>query len=468
MRNAATETLLSTVSATGMALTEDGFADHMDSIDPLREHRSAYHVPLMRDGTPFSYFVGNSLGLQHVGVESSMAAFLRKWREQAVEGHFMQPTPWFEIDQMCVKDMASLVGAKETEVALANALTVNLHFLLNAFYHPQGTKKKIMTEHQGFPSDGYCLLSQLESRGLNPAEDLITVMAPGTKDWNDPATVIPTDAFLSAIDKRGDETAVLLISAVHYLTGQWFDIPAIVKAAHAKKILVGVDCAHAVGNVPLQLHDWDVDFACWCTYKYLNSGPGNVGGFFVHSKHTSGATPITYLKGWWGNDTRSRFSQHRNFDPAPGAAALQISTAPAASYMILAPSLKLMASVGMDAIRQKSLLLTAYLELLLSELMPPGCIEVVTPADPNQRGAQLSLRILPNKLKFGEATAPGYECGAGAGGDTDDAALLQRQLLDEGVMIDKRPPDVVRVAPAPMYSSFADVLRAVRIIASLF
>ncbi|KAK7194328.1 kynureninase [Novymonas esmeraldas] len=468
MRNTATETLLSTVNATGMALTEDSFAAHMDDIDPLREHRAAYHVPATRDGTPFAYLVGNSLGLQHVGVEASVAGFLKKWRDQAGEGHFMQPTPWFEIDQLCVKDMAALIGAKDTEVAITNSLTVNLHLLLTAFFRPQGAKKKIMMEHQSFSSDGYCLLSQLETRGLSPTEDLITIMAPGTKDWSDPATIIPTEVFLSAIEKRGDETAVIVISAVHYLSGQWFDIPAIVKAAHAKKILVGVDCAHAVGNVPLQLHDWDVDFACWCTYKYLNSGPGNIGGLFVHSRHTSGTTPLSYLKGWWGNDAKSRFSHHRHFEPAPGASALQISTAPAASYMILAPSLKLMASVGIEAIRQKSVLLTAYLELLLSELVPPGCIEIVTPADPNQRGAQLSLRILPNKLKSGESATPGYECGAGGGGDSDDAALLRRQLLDEGVMIDKRPPDVVRVAPAPMYNNFTDVLRAVRVIASLF
>ncbi|KAL7697462.1 kynureninase [Lotmaria passim] len=467
MRNAATEALLSTVSTTGMALTEDAFADHMDSADPLREHRSAYHIPSMRDGTPFSYLVGNSLGPQHVGVEAAVAGFLKKWRDQGCEGNTMQPNPWFEADQACIKDMASLVGAKDAEVCIMNSLTVNLHLLLTAFYRPQVAKKKIMIEHKSFPSDTYALVSQLEMRGMNPAEDLITVTAPGTKSYDDPVSVIPTEAFLTAIDKHGDDTAVLVISAVHYLTGQWFDIPAIVKAAHAKNILVGVDCAHAVGNVPLQLHEWEVDFACWCTYKYLNSGPGNIGAIFVHNKHTSTSTPLKYLKGWWGNDIKTRFTPHRAFEPAPGASAFQLSTAPAASCVMLGPSLKLMATVGLQAIRQKSLLLTAYMELLFTELVLPGCVEIITPADPNQRGAQLSVRLLPNKLKSSELDSAAYEVGAGAEG-TDDASILQRQLLDEGIMVDKRPPDMIRLAAAPMYNSFSDVLRAVRTIAELF
>ncbi|KAG5499675.1 hypothetical protein JIQ42_05151 [Leishmania sp. Namibia] len=468
MRNAATETLLSTVGATGLALTEDSFAEHMDDIDPLREHRNSYHIPTMRDGTQLAYLAGNSLGLQHVSVETSMAAFLKKWREQAVGGHFMQPIQWFEMDQMCVKDMAIIAGAKDTEVAIMNTLTVNLHLLLSAFYQAQGSKKKIMIDTHSFPSNGYGLLSQLETRGLNPAEDLIKIPASSTKDWNDPSTLISTEAFLSAIEKRGDETAVLFMSAVQYLTGQWLDIPAIVKAAHAKKILIGVDCTDAVGNMPLQLHDWDVDFACWCTHKYLSSGPGSIGGLFVHNKHTAGTVPLKGVSGWWGRDMESRFSPRPSFEPAPGASPLQISTPSAACCVVLAPSLKLMASVGMEAIRQKSLLLTAYLELLVSELVPPGCIEIVTPADPSQRGAQLSLRILPNKLKSSHVPSPGYECSAGGAGETDDAALLQSQLLDEGVMIDRCLPSLVCVAPAPLYNSFADVLRAVRAIASLF
>ncbi|KPA74137.1 putative kynureninase [Leptomonas pyrrhocoris] len=468
MRNAATETLLSTATTTGMALTEDAFAEYMDNVDPLREHRSAFHIPPMRDGTPFSYLVGNSMGPQHVGVEAAVAGFLKKWRDQGCEGNTMQPNPWYEADQANLKDMASLVGAKDAEVAIMNSLTVNLHLLLTAFYRPQGTKKKIMLEHKSFSGGKYVMNSQLEIRGMNPAEDIITVTAPGTKSHDDPATLIPTEAFLTAIDKYGDETAVLVFSAVHHVTGQWFDIPAIVKAAHAKNILVGVDCAHAVGNVPLQLHDWEVDFACWCTFKFLNSGPGNIGGIFVHNKHTSNTTtPLKYLKGWWGNDSKTRFTPHRDFEPAPGASAFQLSMAPAVNCQILGPSLKLMASVGLPAIRQKSLLLTAYLELLFTELVPPGCVEIITPADPNQRGAQLSIRLLLNKLKASALDSAAYEVGTGAEG-TDDASVLQRQLLDEGVMVEKRPPDMIHMAPAPMYNSFADVLRAVRTIAELF
>ncbi|KAG5502003.1 hypothetical protein JKF63_04274 [Porcisia hertigi] len=468
MRNAATETLLSLVNATGMALTEDSFAEYMDNADPLGEHRASYHIPTMRDGTKYSYLAGNSLGLQHIGVEASIQDFLKGWREQALGRQLMSPMSWFETEQTCVKGMAALVGAKDTEVAIMNTPTANLHLLLSSFYHPQGSKKKIMIEPHSFPSDRNCLVSQLEMRGLNPAEDLIRITAPDTKDWRDPTSVIPTETFLSAIEKRGDETAIIILSAVQYLTGQWFDIPAIVKVAHAKNIIVGVDCTHAVGNVPLQLHDWEVDFACWCTSTYLSSGPGDVGSIFVHTNHTSGTTPLKHLKGWWGSDIRSRFSQRREFDSATDAPAQLISNSPAAYYVMLAPSLKLMVSVGMEAIRQKSLLLTAYLELLVSELVPPGCIEIVTPADPNERGALLSLRILPNRLKCVETIAPAYECGAHDAAEMDDATILQRRLLAEGVMIDKFSPDVLPAAPAPMYTSFADILRTVRIIASLF
>ncbi|KAG5476524.1 hypothetical protein LSCM1_04238 [Leishmania martiniquensis] len=468
MRNAATEALLSAVGATGLALTEDGFAEHMDGIDPLREHRQSYHIPTTRDGTKFAYLAANALGLQHTGVEASTAAFLKKWREQAVGGHFMQPMPWLEMDQMCVKDMATIVGAKDTEVAIMNTHTVNLHLLLGAFYHAQGVKKKVMIDPHSFPSDGYCLLSQLETRGLNPAEDLVKIPASSTAGWNGLSTPISTEACLSAIEKRGDETAVLFMPAVQPLTGQWLDVHAIVKAAHSKKILVGVDCTDAVGNMPLHLHDWDVDFGSWGTHTYLSSGPGSVGCLFVHNKHTSSTVPLKNVSGWWNSDMGSRSSQHRSFEPAPGVSPLQISTPSAACYMVLAPSLKLMTSVGMEAIRQKSLLLTAYLELLVSELVPPGCIEIVTPADPSQRGAQLSLRILPNKLRFSRGASPGYECGAGGAVEADDAALLQSQLLDGGVVIGKCLPNLVSVAPAPLYNSFADVLRAVRVIASLF
>nr|AGU68063.1 kynureninase [Strigomonas culicis] len=467
MQNPAAVKLLQSASQLGVSLSDDAFAEVQDEDDPLREHRLAYHFPRQTSGEPFVYLVGNSLGLQHVGVQAAMNDFLMKWQDQAVEGHFMQPDPWFEIDDVLRADMGKIVGASKREVVVMNALTVNLHLMLSAFYRPEGKRKKILMESHGFPSDTHCMASHLEVCGMSAEEDLLFVAAPGHEDWRSPAVPVTTKLFLDAIEKHADEVAVVLLTAVHFLTGQLFDIPTIVKAAHAKGMVVGVDAAHAVGNVPLKLHEWDVDFACWCTYKYLNSGPGNVGGAFVHSKHTDGASKLKYFKGWWGHDRKNRFSMHHNFEPADGAAAFQMSTPPSGSLTMLAPSLKLMASIGMPKLREKSLLLTAYMELLLHELVPPGCLDVITPADPEQRGAQLSLRILPNKLRSESATTAGYECGTSAGG-TSDADVLQRQLLDVGVMIDNRPPDVVRLSPVPLYNSYTDVLMAVRAIAALF
>ncbi|CAD2221303.1 kynureninase [Angomonas deanei] len=453
-------------SSVGLSLTDDAFAEHRDEIDVLNEHRQSYHFPKQPSGAPFIYLVGNSLGLQHVGVRTAVDEFLQKWQDQAVEGHFMQPNPWFEIDEILRADMAKIVGADRREVVLMNTLTVNIHFMMAAFYRPEGKRKKILMENQGFPSDTHALISQLQLHGYGP-EDLITVSAPGHEEVTAPVSPVTTEAFIAAIEQHADEIAIVMITAIHFLTGQLFDIPAIVKAAHAHNIVVGVDCAHAVGNVPLQLHDWDVDFACWCTYKYLNSGPGNVGGAFVHSKHTDGHSNLTYLKGWWGHDRKSRFSLHREFEPADGAACFQCSTAPTSSLTILQPSLQLMASIGMPKLREKSLHLTAYMELLLHELVPAGCIESVTPADPEQRGAQLSIRILPGKLKTTASSTAGYECGV-AGEGSCDADIAQRQLLDCGVMVDNRPPDIIRLAPAPLYNSYMDVLQAVRVFASLF
>lgn len=468
MRNAAAEKLLGITNSTGMSLADDAFAAYMDDQDPLRDHRESFHIPKTREGDVYSYLVGNSLGLQHVGVEAAMNGYLKKWQQQAVEGHFMQPSPWFEIDEVLKKDMGSLVGASASEVVIMNSVTVNLHLMMSAFYSPTGTKRKIMMENQGFPSDTHAVISQLEVRGFNPSEDLITVAAPGHEDWNSQPVPVPTEAFLTAIERHGDETAILVLGAVHFLTGQFFDIPTIVKAAHSKNIIVGLDCAHAAGNVPLQLHDWDVDFACWCTYKYLNSGPGNVGAAFVHSKHTLPGSTVKHLKGWWGHDRKTRFSLHRTFDPEEGAGAFQISGSTVVGITSLAPSVKLMASVGMTALRAKSLQLTAYLELLLNELVPQGCIDIITPADPASRGAQLSVRILPNKLKSDAAETEGYECGTSAPDGSCDAVIAQRQLLDLGVMVDNRPPDVIRIAPAPLYNNYTDVLLAVRALSSLF
>lgn len=467
MRNAATERLLAVANETGLNTAEDSFAERMDAEDPLAEHRASFHMPHDRaTGERYTYLVGNSLGLQHKDVEASTMTFLQKWRDQAVEGWFLPPSPWFEIDQSVRRDMASIVGAEESEVVMMNGLTVNLHLMMAPFFRPSGKRTKIMTEFQSFPSDTHALISELEAHGLNKEEHLIVVSPPG-KTWESDPEAVLGDAFLSAIEQHGDEVALLLFCPVHFLTGAFLDVAPIIAAAKAKGITVGLDCAHAVGNVPLHLHDWGADFAVWCTYKYLNSGPGNMGGAFVHSSHTKAESGLHYLRGWWGHHHRSRLSLHQTFDPADGAAAFQMSTPSVCAYATLTPGLRFMSSIGVEALREKSLLLTAYLEHLLSELVPAGCIEQITPVDPARRGAQISIRILPDRLRSRSTQTAIYESGTSTG-NRCDADIAQRQLLDNHIMVDSRPPDVIRIAPVPAYNNFTDVLTVARGIACLF
>lgn len=468
MRNAASEKLLSITNSTGMLLSDDAFATHMDEADPLREHRASFIIPKTRDGDVYSYLVGHCLGPQHTGVEAAMSSYLKKWQQQGLEGHVMQPSPWMEMGESIKRDMAALIGASASEVAIMDTCTVNLHLMLTAFYKPTATKRKIMIENQAFPSTTQCVLSQIEAHGGNAVDDCITIAAPDHGEWNSPSAPVPTEVFLSAIERHGAETAVLVLGAVHFMSGQLFDLPAIIKAAHEKGIIVGLDIAHAIGNVPMRLHDWEADFAVWCTYKYLNGGPGNMGALFVHSKHTLPGSQLRYLKGWWGRDRNSRGSLKPTFVPKEGAAAFQISAGSVADLTILGPAVALMAAVGIDALRDKSLHLTAYLELLLSELMPPGVVEVITPVDPAFRGAQLSLRVLPNKIRSSSVDGEGFEVTPGVTDNSNDAAVATRQLMELGVMVDNKTPDILRITPAPLYNNYTDVLIAVRALASLF
>ncbi|KAH9577724.1 Aminotransferase class V domain [Trypanosoma melophagium] len=465
MRNNAAEKLLSTARTECLSITENDFAEYMDRSDPLQEHRHVYCIPKKRDGTDYIYVCSNALGLQHRDVESSVGGALKKWRELGVLGEYRHPNPWCELDSLGRKEMASIVGAQESEVITMNSHSVNLHLMLMAFYKPKGKRRKIVVENHSLPSNTHALTSQLEARGMSVGEDLLFVGAPGHEAWESSPVVIPAEQFLALLEKRGEEIAVLLLSAVHFITGQLVDVAALVRAAHARGVIVGVDCAHAVGNVPLRLHDWDVDFAYWSTYMYLNSGPGNLGGAFVHSKHTFAGSELKGLRGWWGHDRRLRSCLHRTFEPAEGAAGFQISSVPVLGMMALLPSVRLIAGIGMAALREKSMLLTAYMELLLGELLPPGVVEVITPVDPNQRGAQLSVRILPNKLASAVTAQESYECGAV--GDSD-AEIMERQLADKGVLVNHQPPDMLLLAPVPLYNSFMDVLLTVRAIAECF
>jgi len=301
-------------------ISSAAFATHLDTIDPLKSFRSEFYFPSKlgahhekedsrlpsclggSDGSSVRYFCGNSLGLQHRDVEVSIMQEVQKWRSQAVEGHFHEPNPWFEVDEILRSDMASIVGGQRDEVVIMNSLTANLHLLLSAFYKPQGVRTKLLSEAFPFPSDTHAFVSQVRSHGLDPDVHYVTIGSlegPG---------VINTETFLRAIEVHGDEAAVLVLGAIHFLTGQCFDMMRIVDAAHKKGILVGIDAAHAVGNVPLHFHDWNVDFACWCTYKYLNGGPGNIGGLFVHARHDKSSAPsagladaAAPLRGWWGH-----------------------------------------------------------------------------------------------------------------------------------------------------------------------
>jgi kynureninase len=458
----------------------------LDAADPLAARRAEFHFPkrsvVLGGAAPsagsggddsFVYLCGHSLGLQHVGVEAALQAELAKWRDQAVEGHFLAPNPWFEVDNVLRADMASLVGARESETVVMNSLTANLHLLLARFYQPAGARTKILCERFPFPSDMHALVSVVRNRGL--AADQVVEIAAAPASAADrssasasassaPEFVLTTATLLAALREHGSTTAVLLLSAVHFLSGQFFDLAAVTAAAHAEGVLVGVDCAHAAGNVPLQLHDWGVDFACWCTYKYLNGGPGNIGALFVHDRHRSDDPRA--LHGWWGHKVSNRFALHREFDACDGAASMQLSNPSVVSMMSLAPSIRCMAAVGMPALRAKSLSLTAYLERLLAHhRLTERALSLLTPADPASRGAMLTFAISAGAIRADlaadEARHSSYENGTNLNNDAD---MLQRLLLKRGVMSDNRPPNIVRITPAPLYNSFEDVWRLVDVL----
>ena len=469
-------------------------AQELDRADPLASKRADFHFPKPSVVHPqhataataaadrYIYLCGHSLGLQHVDVEAALQQELAKWRDQAVEGHFLQPNPWFEVDDILRDDMAALVGARASETVVMNSLTANLHLLLARFYQPEGKRNKILCEKFPFPSDMHALVSVVRNRGLTP-DHVVEVSeaseegggasasaAASTTSGNNNDFVLATETVLKAIQTHGDTAAVLLFSAVHFLSGQYFDIERITAAAHERGILVGIDCAHGAGNVAMRLHDWGVDFACWCSYKYLNGGPGNIAGLFVHDRHRSDDPRA--LHGWWGHARSNRFSLHKGFDACPGAASMQLSNPSVVGLMSLAPSIRCMAGVGIDALRAKSVALTGYLEDLLSHFaLVPRALVQLTPTDPARRGAMLTFAIQPgaiNKALAAEDAAAGgasYENGTDLGNDAD---LLQRLLLRRGVMCDNRPPNIVRITAVPLYNSFEDVWRLVDILRTLF
>ena len=428
-----------------LPLASTSLARLLDGRDRLRRFRAHFSFPRRDPDTPDGcshpslYFVGNSLGLQPRSVKDEVELHLHAWADRGVEGHFTGAQPWMPIEDTTNGLMASIVGALPSEVVCMNSLTVNLHLGMATFYRPTPTRYKILVEKRCFPSDDYAVQSQVALHGRAAEEALIYVeRRPGAEHWT-------AEDIEEVLAREGASIALVLLGGVQYLTGQFFEIERITAAAHARGCKVGWDLAHAVGNVPLALHDWNVDFACWCTYKYLNAGPGNIGGFFVHARHCEAQPPPVRLAGWWGHRREDRFAMDTHFAPTPTAHGFQLSNPPVLCMAALLASLRVFDEAGgMPAIRLKSLVLTGYLELLLRVSgLSPARVQVLTPEQPSQRGAQLSLR---------------FDC---------EVDVLEKLLRARGVMVDTRKPDVMRVAPAPLYNSFEDVCDFVKELASV-
>lgn len=403
------------------------FARRMDERDPLRAFRDEFNFPRVRDGHAPVYFCGNSLGLQPKLAAACVQEELEDWATLAVDGHFRARRPWLPYHRLATPGLARLTGALESEVVAMNTLTVNLHLLMASFYRPEGRRRKIVIESTAFPSDRFAAASQIRFHGFDPAEALV--------EWLPREDAVLHRADLTALlDAHSGEIALLLLPGVQYLSGQVLDMQALCRMARDHGCAIGLDLAHAIGNVPLALHDWGPDFAAWCSYKYLNAGPGAVGGAFVHARHL-GSDGAQALLGWWGHEEATRFKMAPAFRPAPGAERWQLSNPPILSLAPVVASLELFGRAGMQRLREKSVQLTGYLDFLIRHRCGDR-IRSITPAQ--ARGCQLSLVIDDREI---------------------DARSLFRRLESRHVIADWREPNVIRVAPVPLYNSFEDVHR---------
>ena len=403
----------------------------LDAADPLRPFRNEFLVPRHRERDQV-YFVGNSLGLQPRGARAQVLEVLDKWAGEAVEGHFSGPTAWMNYHGLVREPLARLVGAQPGEVVAMNTLTVNLHLMMASFYRPTRERPAILIEAGAFPSDRHAVESQIRLHGFDPATDLIEVQP------DEAAGTLSMDAIAAAIEQHGPRLALVLWPGVQYRTGQAFDLAAITRLAHAQGAVAGLDLAHAVGNLPLSLHDDGADFAVWCHYKYVNAGPGAVAGCFVHERH--GASNLPRLAGWWGHEAATRFRMAPEFVPSAGAEGWQLSNPPVLALAPLRASLEQFDRAGsMAVLRAKSEKLTGFLDSLVRRRLG-DVLEIITPAEPARRGAQLSLRV--------------------AGGRERGRELFD-YLRDTGILGDWREPDVIRISPAPLYNRYSDVLRFV-------
>jgi kynureninase len=407
----------------------------MDQNDELKSYRDSFHFPVDSNGNKILYFTGNSLGLQPKTTKEAVEQELDDWANFAVEGHFKAKNPWMPYHELLTNDMAEIVGAKPEEVVIMNSLTANLHFLMISFYNPTKKRFKILIESDAFPSDRFAVKSQLKLHGFDPKNDLIEWSPRGNEN------LLRIEDLQKIIKKNGDEIALILVGGVNYYTGQLLDLKKIAKIGHSKGCKVGIDLAHGVGNVNLKLHESGIDFAAWCTYKYLNSGPGSLGGIFVHNKHKKNKS-LKRLTGWWGQNKSKRFKMREELDISNGAEGWQLSNPAILSMAAIKASLELFRKVGMNKLRMKSINLTGYLEYLILQMNNKN-IDIITPKDPNQRGCQLSIKL------------------------NNSNKILHENLRLNNVITDWRDPNVMRCAPVPFYNSYQDVYNFVKILRKL-
>jgi len=416
------------------------YAQELDQQDPLAKMRDQFAIPKQKNGQDEYYFTGNSLGLQPKLAREYVIEMLDSWQQRGVKGHFEGDYPWMPYHEFLTEQSALLVGGKAEEVVMMNSLTANLHLMMVSFYQPQGKRTKILIEDHAFPSDHYAVESQLKHHQQDVSSNMLL--------WTprDGEELLNYDDLYQIIEQQGDEIALILLPGVQYYTGQVLDMKTITEKAHAKGIMVGFDLAHAVGNIELSLHDWQVDFACWCSYKYLNSGAGSVAGCFVHQKHsqdTDKDTQLNRFAGWWGHDKTTRFKMENNFKPIATAEGWQLSNPPVLSLAAIRGSLDTIKMAGgISELRKKSIKLTQYMtELIAAEF--GDNIRIITPNSESERGCQLSLMINVNGL---------------------DGKAMFNALEENGVTTDWREPNVIRVAPVPLYNQFQDIFHFVRIL----
>ena len=406
------------------------YAQELDTQDELKSYRDKFHIPAQENGQPFIYMCGNSLGLQPKAVETYLKQELEDWKNLGVEGHLHARNPWLPYHEFLTEKMAKVVGAKPIEVVVMNTLTVNLHLLMASFYRPTKERYKILIESDAFPSDKYAVASQLKFHGY---ADGILELSPREGE-----VLLRHEDIEATIEQEGESIALILIGCPNYYTGQVVDMKKITALGHAQGCVVGFDLAHGAGNLNLKLHDSNADFAAWCTYKYLNSGPGSVGGCFIHERHAK-AFDLPRFAGWWGHNKETRFGMRDAFDPLPGAEGWQLSNPPILSLAAIRASLDIFDDVGMHALIEKSKKLTGYLEALLQDLSDK--VTIITPSNPHERGCQLSLQITQ-----------------GDGKSVFDA------ITKKGVIADWREPDVIRIAPTPLYNNYKDAFEFVNIL----